>query len=284
MQQDCPSRTALHVARLRAAHQLLDDPKIFADPLALGILGLDEGLAQDPKPDWLEDTPLSRGLRASVAARSRYAEDELELGIKRGVSQYVVLGAGLDTFACRNPHPQDVLRVFEVDHPATQAWKRMRLEQAGITLPQALTFVPMDLESETLSEGLRRAGFDFSQPTFFSWLGVTMYLTRSAVDATLELVAAMPVGSGIVFDYMKLPSLMSAAERSVFDHLAQRVALASEPFATFFDPSSLSANLRAMGFGHIEDLEPKAMDTRYFQGRTDNLRMGRLAHVMNARV
>jgi methyltransferase (TIGR00027 family) len=115
-----------------------------------------------------------------LAARSRYAEDELHTAIKRGIQQYVVLGAGLDTFAYRNPYPQDVLHVFEVDHPATQIWKRTRLEEAGITIPRTLTFTPVDFEIQTLEDGLRRAGFDTSKAAFFSWLGVTMYLTSSA--------------------------------------------------------------------------------------------------------
>lgn len=222
--------------------------------------------------------------RASLAARSRYAEDELHIAVKRGIHQYVVLGAGLDTFAYRNPYPEDVLHVFEVDHAATQIWKRARLKEAGIPNPQSLTFSPVDFESETLEKGLQQAGFDTSKCTFFSWLGVTPYLTNSAVIATLRFVASMPVGSGIVFDYMILPSLLSPTARLAFDRLAHRVASAGEPFQTFFDPSSLRSSLRAMGFVQIEDIEPEEMNARYFRERTDKLRVGNLANVMNARV
>lgn len=284
MIEDCPSETALRVAMRRAAHQILDDPKVFDDPLALRILGVENRSAQQPDPKWLEETPLSRVLRASLAARSRYAEDELHIAVKRGIHQYVVLGAGLDTFAYRNPYPEDVLHVFEVDHAATQIWKRARLKEAGIPNPQSLTFSPVDFESETLEKGLRQAGFDTSKCTFFSWLGVTPYLTNSAVIATLRFVASMPVGSGIVFDYMILPSLLSPTARLAFDRLAHRVASAGEPFQTFFDPSSLRSSLRAMGFVQIEDIEPEEMNTRYFRERTDKLRVGNLANVMNARV
>jgi len=284
MEENCSSRTAQRVAMRRAAHQILDNPKIFDDPLALRVLGLEKASAQDANQTWLEDTPLARVLRASLAARSRYAEDELHAAIKRGVDQYVVLGAGLDTFACRNPYPPNALHVFEVDHPATQIWKRTRLEEAGIPVPLTLSFSPVDFETQTLEEGLRRTGFDANKPAFFSWLGVTMYLTGDAINATLRWVASMPVGSGIVFDYLISPALLSPTARKVFDGLADRVARAGEPFQTFFDPSSLKAALQEMGFGQVEDLEPEAMDARYFRGRTDGLRVGRLAHVMNARV
>ncbi len=282
METGCPSLTALRVAMRRAAHQVLDDPKIFDDPLALRVLGVADPTSAGQDRKWLEETPLSRVLRASLAARSRYAEDELRGAIERGVGQYVLLGAGLDTFAYRNPFPDDVLRVFEVDHPATQDWKRARLEQAAIRIPHTLTFSPVDLESQTLEEGLRQTGFDSTRPAFFSWLGVTMYLTNTAVTETLRYIASMPTGSGVIFDYLILPSLLNPAERKVFDALAHRVALAGEPFETFFDPAALTHSLRDMGFNRLQDVEPEEMDARYFEGRTDGLRMGRLAHLMNA--
>jgi methyltransferase (TIGR00027 family) len=284
MKENCPSETALRVAMRRAAHQVLDDPKVFDDPLAIRVLGGDNASALQPKPQWLEETPLSRVLRASLAARSRYAEDELHIAVQRGVRQYVVLGAGLDTFAYRNPYPEGVLHVFEVDYPATQTWKRRHLEESGIPIPRTLTFVPIDFETQTLEDGLRREGFDTNKTTFFSWLGVTPYLTGNAVTATLQFVASMPVGSGIVFDYMISPTLLNPAARRAFDSLAHRVALAGEHFQSFFDPSSLKSSLTAMGFRQIEDIEPEEMNARYLQGRTDRLRSGSLAHVMNARV
>lgn len=284
MEENRPSRTALRVAMRRAAHQILDDPKVFIDPLALRILGMGNMSSKDAHHKWLDNTPLSRVLRASLVARSRYAEDELHAAIKRGISQYVILGAGLDTFAYRNPYPQDALHVFEVDHQSTQAWKRNRLDEAGIPIPRTLTFSPVDFETDTLEDGLRRAGFDAGKCTFFSWLGVTMYLTSNAIGSTLRFVVSMPAGSGIVFDYMISPSLLNPAARKVFDGLAQRVAQAGEPFETFFDPSSLRASLMNMGFAQVEDIEPGEMDARYFGGRGDELRAGRLAHVMHARV
>ena len=135
MKEDRPSATAQRVAMRRAAHQLLDDPKVFDDPVALRIIGKESASALQADPHQFETTPLSPYLRAFVAARSRYTEDELALGVRRGASQYVILVAGLDTFAYRNPYPEGLLHVFEVDYPTTQAWKRVRLEEIGIPLP-----------------------------------------------------------------------------------------------------------------------------------------------------
>jgi methyltransferase (TIGR00027 family) len=284
MEENCSSKTAQRVAMRRAAHQILDNPKIFNDHLALRVLGLENTSGQNQNQNWLDDSHLSRVLRASLAARSRYTEDELHAAVKQGIGQYVILGAGLDTFAYRNPYPQDVLHVFEVDHPATQIWKRSLLMDAGIPIPKTLSFSPLDFETQTLADGLRRAGFDTEKCAFFSWLGVTMYLTSDAFSATLGFVASMPVGSSIVFDYMISPSLLNSTARKAFDDLAHRVAQAGEPFQTFFDPTSIKATLRDMGFGQVEDINPEEMDARYFRGRTDNLRVGRLAHVIHARV
>ncbi len=262
----------------------MDDPKVFYDPLALRMVGVENESVKQLNPKWLEQTPLECRLRAFLAARSRYAEDELHIAINRGVRQYIVLGAGLDTFAYRNPYPEDVLHVFEVDHPTTQAWKHTLLKEAGIPIPRTLTFSPVDFETETIEGGLRQVGFDTSKCAFFSWLGVTPYITSGAVTATLRFVQSMPVGSGIVFDYMISPSLLNPTQRLAFDGLAHRVALAGEPFQTFFDPSLLKNTLRTMGFGHVEDLGPEELNARYFRGRTDELRVGSISHVMNTRV
>jgi methyltransferase (TIGR00027 family) len=283
MKETRASATAQRVAMRRAAHQLLDDPKVFDDPVALRIIGKESASALQANPHQFEATPLSPYLRAFLAARSRCAEDELALCVRRGVSQYVILGAGLDTFAYRNPHPQGVLHVFEVDHPTTQTWKRKRLDEVGIPLPNDLTFVPVDFETQTLEEGLRAAGYDPDKVTFFSWLGVTEYLTAEAVMATLRFIASATMGSAVVFDYMLSPSLLTPAQRSRFDALAQRLALAGEPWQTFFDPGLLTRDLRAMGFGYVEDNGPEEINTRYFKNRKDGLRVGSLSHVMIAK-
>ncbi len=284
MKEDRASLTAQRVAMQRAAHQLLDDPKVFDDPIALRTIGKESASALQADPRRYEATPLAPYLRAFVAARSRYAEDELNFGVQRGVRQYVILGAGLDTFAYRNPYAEGTLHVFEVDHPATQAWKRARLEEIGMTLQEALTFAPVDFEAQTLQEGLRDAGYDPGMCTFFSWLGVTEYLTTEAVMATLRFVASAPKGSGIVFDYIISPSLLTPAQRTRFDALARRVESAGEPWKAFFDPEVLTRDLQAMGFEYVVDSGPEEINARYFKDRKDGLRVGSLSHLMNCQV
>src|SRR5262249_6150932 len=176
------------------------------------------------------------------------------------------------------------LRVFEVDHPATQAWKRARLKEARIPLPADLTFAPVDFEERTLADGLRDAGYDPSQSAFFSWLGVTPYLTIDGVMATLRFIASGPKGNGVVFDYAISPSLVTPAQRVVLDAMATRVAAAGEPWHTFFDPAELVNDLQALGFGHVEDVGAEGINERYFKDRTDGLRVGSMTHLMNAQV
>jgi methyltransferase (TIGR00027 family) len=275
-----PSITALGVARRRAAHQLFDDPKVFDDPLALRIIGETEAAELYAGTGRMEGSPLSPFLRAFFAVRSRYAEDQLALGVERGVRQYVVLGAGLDTFAYRNPHPATALRIFEVDHPATQAWKRTQLDQAGIAIPSSLTFAPVDFERQSLADGLRSAGYRADEPSFFSWLGVVPYLTREAVMNTLGFIAS--VGGGVVFDYSVEPASLSMMQRAVFEFMAARVARAGEPWRTFFDPTALTSELKAMGFSTMEDLGGDEINRRYFQDRRDGLRVGSIGRLMYA--
>lgn len=284
MDEFIPSATARRVGMRRAAHQLLDHPKVFDDSLALLIVGKEDASALQSDTHQVEESPLSPYLRAFVAARSRYAEEELALGVHRGVGQYVILGAGLDTFAYRNPYSQSRLRVFEVDHPATQAWKRSRLDEAGIPIPDNLAFVPVDFEKQTLPEALPDAGYDASKCTFFSWLGVTEYLTPEAVMTTLCFIASAPKGSEVVFDYMISPALLTPAQRARFDAFAQRVASAGEPWRAFFDPELLKRDLHAMGFSYLEDNAPDEINARYFKDRKDGLRVGTLSHIMSARV
>jgi methyltransferase (TIGR00027 family) len=284
MRENRPSTTAQRVALRRAAHQLLEDPKVLDDPIAIPILGREGARALLADPRGGESSPLSPYLRAFMAARSRYAEDELALAVRRGVGQYVVLGAGLDTFAYRNPYPEGSLRVFEVDHPATQALKRARLAEAEIPLPRDLTFVPVNFETQSLEVELRAAGHDPERAAFVSWLGVTPYLTTEAVMATLRFVASAPSGSGVVFDYAISPLSLGPTERLVFDALARRVAAAGEPWRAFFEPAALQKDLQAMGFSRVTDLGTEEINARYFKDRTDGFRVGSLAHLMSAQV
>lgn len=216
-----------------------------------------------------------------MAARSRYAEDELARSVADGVRQYVVLGAGLDTFAYRNPHPD--LRVFEVDHPATQAWKREQLQAAGIAIPSSLTFVPIDFERQTLADALKQYGFNARAAAFFSWLGVTPYLTREACMTTLGFVAKLPAGSGVVFDFAVDPALLNPGQRQALDALSARVARYGEPLQLFFDPGKLQDELKSMGFHRTELLQGKELNARYFNDRNDGLLVrGSIGHLMGA--
>ncbi len=279
MQEGDFSHTAQRVAIRRAAHQLHDHPKVLDDPLALRIIGAEAAreLQSNPK----EHHAFARAFRAFMAARSRFAEDQLGHAVANGVSQYVILGAGLDTFAYRNPHP--ALRVFEVDHPDTQAWKREQLQHADIPIPPSLTFVPIDFERQTLEQALDDAGLDRGKPAFFSWLGVVPYLTREACMSTVSLIANMPAGSGIVFDFAIDPALLNAGQREALDALSKRVAAAGEPFQLFFNPAKLQDDLASLGFHRTELLQGAQINERYFKNRTDGLLVrGGLGHLMSA--
>ena len=275
-----PSRTALAVAVLRAVHQVADAPLVFADDLALAILG--------PSGDAIvqaqtAERAASARLRASVVARSRIAEDTLAAAAaSRGVRQYVLLGAGLDTFGCRAALPE--VRVFEVDHSATQAWKHRMLAEAGLTTPPRLAFVSMDFERQDLRGVLAAAGFRFDQPAVFAMLGVAIYVERTALLATWTMLAAMQPGlAELVFDYAADYSEAPADTRAAYDAVAARAAAAGEPWRTCFQPAGLAEDLRRAGFTGIEDLDADALRTRLFAGRSDGLAPGPYAHVVAAR-
>lgn len=279
-----PSSTALRVAMRRAAHQLFDQPKVLDDPIALPIIGR-QAAAKLETQRGNEDHRIALAIRAFMVARSRYAEDALAHSIARGARQYVVLGAGLDTFAYRNPYGESALRVFEVDYPATQEWKRQQLEEARIAVPPSVTYVPVDFERQTLREGLQLAGFDSTKPTFFSWLGVTMYLTEDAVMSTFGFIASTPRQGGVAFDYSVPRSSLGLLGRIALDAVSRRVAAAGEPFRTFFAPTALAERLRGMGFASVEDLGADEINARYFRDRPDKLRiMGRIGRLMSAQV
>jgi methyltransferase (TIGR00027 family) len=283
MHEAKPSRTAFRVAIRRAAHQIFDTPLVLDDPLAVRIIG-DEFAARIKAGVAENSGTVSKSLRAFLVARSRYAEDALALAVSDGVRQYVVLGAGLDTFAYRNLHASAGLRVFEVDHPASQEWKREKLRAAQINIPPETVFVPVDFERETITNCLQQAGFAPKEKTFFSWLGVTPYLTDRAFAETLSFIASMPTGSGVVFDYAVPRASLKFIERFIFDRISARVAAAGEPFQLFLDPKHLAERLHQVGFPHLEDLGVEEINARYFAGRNDKLRVrGALGRIISAR-
>jgi methyltransferase (TIGR00027 family) len=205
----------------------------------------------------------------------------LQDAANRDVAQFVVVGAGLDTFAYRNPYSG--VHVFEVDHPATQEWKRELLSNAAIPVPSSMTFAPVDFERQTLADGLALAGFDASAPALFSWLGVTMYLTADAFSATLDFIASRPPSSGVVFDYAVARESLGWAQRLALSVLERRVAAAGEPFRTFFSPDALHSRLASAGFTSIDDLGADDLNARFFANRADDLHVsGGLGRLVTA--
>ncbi len=273
MEEGRPSRTAEGSAILRALHQTLDaEPKILNDPIAVRLV--------DPSSDvykafvqGLEEMPAALRLRRRgyAVVRSRYTEDCLAESLAHGVRQYVIMGAGLDTFGYRQPSWATPLRIFEVDHPATQRWKRAKLSDAGIQIPKNVIFAPVNFEEVSLEKGLGASGLDLGVPTFFSWLGVTMYLTEEAIDQTLNFVLAMPRSSEIVLDFTVPNELIAPEQASVVATVLAGVAQQGEPFVTRFAPEELAAKLKAAGFSKVVHLPPQAAFNRYFVGRHDGL-------------
>lgn len=271
----------MRVALRRAAHQVHDArPLVFDDSLAVKILGPEftEEIKRTPAA---EKRPFSAALRAFMVCRARFAEDVLAEGVHEdGVRQYVVLGAGLDTFAYRNPFTE--VRVFEVDHPATQEWKRERLKAAGIAVPQSMQFVAVDFETMSLRQELLRAGFDFGVPAAVAWLGVVPYLTAEGFAATMRVLERLAAGSSVVFDYSQPREVLSPNEQLMLDSISARVAQAGEPFQLFFTPEQLAEEMEHYGWRVEKDLDGKGLNARYLAGRSDGLVLrgsaGRLCH------
>ncbi len=279
MEQERPSHTAYQVAVLRALHQRLDAPKVFDDPWAERVLGPDRDKALATAA---ESAARSLRLRATLVVRSRVVEEVLARALDRGVRQYVLLGAGLDTFAFRNTVPD--LAIFEVDHPATQGWKRRRLEQAGLVPPEGLRFVPVDFEHQSLRQRLAEAGFHFDEPAVFSLLGVVPYVDRASVLATLGMIASTASSAEIVFDYSEPFAAAPASVRGAYEAVAARVAASGEPWVTFFAPEELRRELADLGFSSVEDMDAATLNGRYFAGRDDGLAVPPLFHVTVASV
>jgi methyltransferase (TIGR00027 family) len=285
MREGSGSRTAERVAVRRAAHQLLDVPRVLDDPLALSILATEERdeLLADPRKH--NRNPIGRALRAFLAVRSRLAEDALASALARGVTQYVVLGAGFDTSAYRPPcSSTPSLRVFEVDHPDTQAVKRQRLAAAKIVIPPNHTFIAADLSQVPLRDALRDGGLDLGAPVFVSWLGVIPYLTLEAITATLTVIGALPRGTEIVFDYGIPPSELNLVARMIYKQFADRVAAAGEPWITYFKPGDLRALLVRCGFTRVDDFDDGSLTARFLANRSDGLKLGPSGHIAHARV
>lgn len=276
MNKSSPSKTAEGVAWLRAAHQVVDQaPLILDDPVIVPLLGPETAQRLRADPARVQ-SPGGRVLRSHVVLRSRFTEDRLKEAIARGVSQYVILGAGYDTFFARQPNWARALRVVEVDVAATQSEKLARLEAARIAVPANVVLVGFDFREGTLIDALRRHGVTTEVPTFFSWLGVTMYLTATAIDATLGAIAQFPTGSEVVLTF---------APREPADSpgiLATLAAAAGEPWLSYFEPVELEQKLAAFGLNQVEFLTPEEATRLYYQTRTDGLPPPRRTLIVSA--
>jgi methyltransferase (TIGR00027 family) len=276
MQDGQASVTALGAAGQRAAHQVLERGFVFADPLALRILGPDA----DAAIALARERPERRPLRLFIAMRSCLAEDSARRAIENGVRQILVLGAGLDTFAYRL-EPTHGLRVFELDHPATQAEKRRRLAEAQIAEPAHVSYVAHDFDRGSMKAALKAAGLDPDRGAFVLWLGVTPYLTGEKVFATLGELASLPGGTEVVFDYANPPEAVEETDaRNFHREMAERVAASGEPFRGYFDTPELHARARKLGFSEIEDLDRAALVARYLPDLPVPPRPGPGGHVV----
>ncbi len=265
-----PDSTAVRVALWRALHVQVDPPPhVFEDEIGLRLAAPDEGWRR--RPD-MEPRFTSR-FRASIVARARFIEDWVVEQAGRGVGQYVILGAGLDTFAQRKPEIASRLLVFEVDRPGPQAWKRQRLIEIGFGIPQWLRFVPVEFEAgDDWRQRLAAAGFDAGKPAVVACAGVSMYLTRDAIAATLRQVAALASGSTVAMTFLLPLDLADPEDRPGLE-LAEKGARASgTPFISFFTPAEMLALAREAGFKEVRHVSAAALARRYFAGRIDGLR------------
>jgi methyltransferase (TIGR00027 family) len=284
------SKTAESVAAVRAGHFLYDQrPLVFEDPFAVHLTGPLWRLVVRSRPIyWLVARQLLRGLRpvhAQLLARGRYAEDELEKAVTRGTDQYVILGAGLDSFAWRRTDLASKIRVYELDHPATQRAKRDRLERLGFAVPENLDLIAVDFERETVADALARSSYHRDRPGFFTLLGTIQYIPRESVMATLRSVREITArGSELVLTYNIPLDLVEPADRRSVERVMRFAARRGEPFISLFDPRTFPDEVCALGFQLVENCSPKDQERRYFAGRTDDLRPLSSAYVAHFRV
>lgn len=269
-EHEAPDSTAVRVALWRAMHVEVDaPPHVFEDEIGLRLAAPDEGWRQ--RPDM--DPSATRGFRAAIVARARFIEDLVIEQAARGVGQYVILGAGLDTFAQRRPEIGARLRVFEIDQPGTQAWKRRRLLELGYAVPDWLRLVPVDFEAgESWWEQLIGAGFDRNRPAVVVSTGVTMYLTKAATAATLRQIAALATGSTLAMTFVLPTELVDDADRAGLRASEKGAKESGTPFISFYTPQEMLALARDAGFEETRHVPGSALAERYFTSRSDGLR------------
>lgn len=292
MKENQVSLTSIMTAYIRGYHATYDSPKIFDDTLAYQLIPeerrtlIEQGLSSALKQQSSSEQPAalrfflqSMGL-PQVVSRSKFTEETVEKVVEQGLEQYVILGAGMDTFAFRHPELLKKIRVFEVDHPATQTFKRNRLAELGWETPPNLQFVPVDFSKESLAEAFNGVSYDPKAASIFSWLGVTMYLSRDEVFATLRSITEIaPTGSLIIFDYFEALTAARSAQK-----IQEELKKIGEPIKTGFDPSTLASDLAKIGIRLIENLRPADIQNRYFNGRTDGYHASEQVHFALAMV
>jgi methyltransferase (TIGR00027 family) len=280
---DQPSETMICSAICRAAHQLLDWPRIFDDPLAVGLVPEASEYAILGTVDG-QRAPLATLLRALFAFRSRFAEDRLAAAALRGIRQYVLLGSGLDTFAWRQPAYARHMRIFYVDHPSSLAWTTAQFARRGLSTPANLTFVAADLEARELALALDQHGFEREVSAFCSVLGLTQYLSREAVKALLRFAASLSMDSEIVLSFVPPDDDLEGEELIAAIHSVELTKTMGEPWLTRLRPSEAFGLLTSLGFGEVFHLTPKRAQQRYFAGRNDMLRAPRFEQLMAATI
>jgi methyltransferase (TIGR00027 family) len=269
-QTEAPDGTAVRVALWRAMHVLVDPPPhVLEDEIGLQLAAPDDGWRR--RPDM--DPRATSGYRAAIVARARFIEDLVVEQAGHGVAQYIVLGAGLDTFAQRRPEIASRLRVFEVDQPGPQAWKRQRLTELGYGIPDWLRLVPVDFEaSESWWQQLSVAGFDPGQPAVVVSTGVTMYLTKDATAATLRQIAGLAPGSTLAITFLLPAELLGDADRSGLQVAEKGARASGTPFISFYTPPEMLTLAREAGFKDVRHVPGTLLAERYFADRTDGLR------------
>lgn len=272
----------MSVAKVRAFHQLMDDePKILADPVILRLLGPEtaDKIRANAK---LATEERFAAFRGHIVLRNRYAEDCLREAVEQGTRQYVLLGAGYDTFAYRQPAWAEALTIFEVDHPASQVAKRKLLASAGIAVPRNLRFAPVNFEFDSLKEGFEAAGFGFTRPAFFSCLGVLVYLEERGIAELFACVGKMARGSEFVFTFSQPESALDERDAATRAKITARVSEMGEPWQSYFEPERLQQALLSAGFSSVSFLTPGEADEKYFRGRSDALRPPRRVRIGRA--
>ncbi|MEM9140522.1 MAG: class I SAM-dependent methyltransferase [Pseudomonadota bacterium] len=281
-----PGGTAASCARARACHMVVDaEPWIYEDRIAGPLVDLDRQIAEGYDLDEIKQ-PILRETRTVFLVRERFCEHALDdVSAEHGEAQYVVLGAGMNGFAHNGSPLASKSRIFEVDHPNTQTWKRTRLAELGVQTPANLTYVPVDFTAQSLSERLLAEGFDRTCPAVFSWTGVTQYLTDEAINATLREVLALSCpGSILAVQITQPPDLLDAHNKAVLAFFMERAGSVGEPWINHHDPAEFAERLGSIGFSRVEVCTPEDAQNRYVGDRPDGLRVGGYFAMLRAHV